>query len=84
MNNNVIQVVTEFSLPKSGFICVLFTLLPTMKEGNVFTGVCLSTIGPMATRSLLILVMARSVRVLLECILVSNGFWRQIKGGKRP
>ena len=49
-------------------------LLPTAREGNVFTGVCLSTIGLVATRSLLILVTARSVRILLECFLgnISN------------
>ena len=34
--------------------------------------VILSTIGLMATRSLLILVTARSVRILLECFLVLN------------
>ena len=45
-------------------------LLPTAREGNVFTGVCLSTIGLMDTGSLLGLVMARSVRILLECFLV--------------
>ena len=39
-------------------------------EGNVFTGVCLSTIGLLANRSLLDLVTARSVRILLECFLV--------------
>ena len=33
--------------------------------------VILSTIGLMATGSLLILVMARSVRILLECFLVT-------------
>ena len=43
-------------------------------EGNVFTGVCLSTIGLMATRSLLILVTARSVCILLECFLVTNHY----------
>ena len=43
--------------------------LPTAREGNVFTLVCLSTIGLLAIRSLVILVMARSVRVLLECFL---------------
>ena len=45
-------------------------LLPTAREGNIFTGVCLSTIGVMATRSPLILVTARSVLILLECFLV--------------
>ena len=57
-------------------------------EGNVFTGVCLSTIGLMATRSLLGL-SARSVRILLECFLVcmgvyaisvKNRFWRFCQG----
>ena len=36
------------------------------------TSVILSTIGLMAIRSLLILVTARSVRILLECFLVMN------------
>ena len=45
--------------------------LPTEREGNVFTGVCLSTIGLMDTGSLLGLVMAWSVRILLECFLVN-------------
>ena len=45
-------------------------LLPTVREGNVFTGVCLSTIGHIATRSLLGLVTAQSVCILLECFLV--------------
>ena len=39
-------------------------------EGNVFTGVRLSTIGLMATRSLLGLITALSLRILLECFLV--------------
>ena len=39
-------------------------------KGNVFTGVCLSTIGLMVIRSLLVLVTARSIRILLECFLV--------------
>ena len=52
---------TEFPL--------LDKLLPTEREGNVFTGVCLSTIGLIDTRSLLGLT-ARSVRILLECFLV--------------
>ena len=47
------------------------TLLPTAREGNVSTGACLSTIGLMATQSLLILVTARSVCVLLKCFLVA-------------
>ena len=41
-------------------------------EGNVFTSVCLFTIGLMATGSLLILVTAWSVGILLECFLVFN------------
>ena len=40
------------------------------REGNVFTGVCLFTIRLVATGSLLVLVVARSVRILLECCLV--------------
>ena len=50
----------------------IFTLLPTAREGNVFTGVCLSTIGLMDTGSLLGLVTARSVCILLECFLVKS------------
>ena len=46
--------------------------LPTTREGNVFTGVCLSTISLMATSSLLGLVTAQSVRILLECFLVTE------------
>ena len=59
-------------------LCPLFTplLLPTAREGNVFTGVCLSTIGLMATRSLLGPVTVRSVRILLKCFLV----WHCING----
>ena len=38
-------------------------------ESNVFICVCLSTIGLMATRSLLILVMAWSARIIMECFL---------------
>ena len=37
--------------------------------------VILSTIGLMATRSLLILVTAQSIRILLECFLVTTLFW---------
>ena len=48
--------------------------LPIGREGNVFTGVCLSTIGLMDTGSLLGLVAARSVRILLECFLVGINF----------
>ena len=48
--------------------------LPIAREGNVFTGVCLSTIGLMDTGSLLDLVMPRSVRILLECFLVQFYF----------
>ena len=44
--------------------------LPTAREGNVFTGVCLSTIGLMDTGSLPSLVTARSERILLEYFLV--------------
>ena len=43
--------------------------------GNVFTGVCLSTVGLMATRTLLGLVTARSVRILLECFLIEGKSW---------
>ena len=56
--------------------------LPTAREGNVFTGVCLSATGCIAgvnfvtyvcyltaTGSLLGLLTARSVRILLECFL---------------
>ena len=50
-------------------VLILF-LLPIAREGNVFTGICLSTIGLMDTGSLLGLVKARSVRILLECFLV--------------
>ena len=46
--------------------------LPTTREGNVFTDVCLSTIGLIDTGSLLGLVTARSVRILLECFLVET------------
>ena len=46
-------------------------LLPTAREGSVFIGVCLSTIGLMATSSLLGLHTAWSVRILLECFLVA-------------
>ena len=46
-------------------------LLPIAREGNVFTGVCLSTVGLMDIGSLLGLVMARSVHILPECFLVS-------------
>ena len=48
--------------------CLQF--LTTAREGNVFTGVCLSTISLMPTGSLLGLVMVRSVRIVLECFLV--------------
>ena len=51
-------------------------LLPTAREGNVFTDVCLSTIGLIATRSLLVLVTARSVCILLECFLVPISSFR--------
>ena len=63
---------SAFLLPKSrededkGGKKFCITMLPTAREGNVFTGVYLSAIGLMATRSLLILVTTRSVRILLE------------------
>ena len=47
-------------------------LLPIAREGNVFTGVCLSTVGLMDIGSLLGLVMARSVHILpgmLSCFI---------------
>ena len=47
-----------------------YNLLSARKD-NVFTG-GLFTIGLMATRSLLILVTARLVRILLECFLVGS------------
>ena len=50
---------------------VQFLSLPTAREGNVFTGVCLSTVSLMTTWPLLILVTARSVHILLECFLVT-------------
>ena len=45
---------------------------PTARQGYIFTGVYLSTIGLMDTGSLLGLVTVRSVRILLECFLVCN------------
>ena len=48
----------------------IWPLLPTAREGNVFTGDCLSTIGFVDTGSLLGLVTAQLVRILLECFLV--------------
>ena len=48
------------------------SLLPTAREGSVFTGVCLSTIGLMDIGSLLGLVMVRSVHILLECFFVQH------------
>ena len=42
--------------------------LPTTREGNVFTGVCLSTMGLMDMGSLIHLVMVQSVCILLEDI----------------
>ena len=50
-------------------------LLPSAREGNVFTGVCLSKIGLTDTGSLLGLVMVRSVGILLECFLVGYVFY---------
>ena len=52
-------------------ICSLELLL-TAREGNKRLSVILFTIGIMASRSLLILVMAWSVCILLECFLVLN------------
>ena len=51
-------------------VTLIYSLLPTAREGNVITGVYLSTIGLVATLSLLDLVTARSVGILLECCLV--------------
>ena len=50
--------------------------LPTAREGNVFTGVWLSTIDLIASWSLLILITARSARIPLECFLVLCYFSR--------
>ena len=61
---------SDLDFNKGGCVITVTLLLPTAREGNVFTGVCLSTIGHMATRSLAILVTARSVRILLVCFLV--------------
>ena len=48
-------------------------IFPKARKRNVLTGICLSTIGLMATRSLLVLVTARSVRILLlSCFLVQS------------
>ena len=47
-------------------------LLPTAREGNVFTGVCLSTIGLMANSSLLGLVTTQSVRILTGMLSCSH------------
>ena len=44
------------------------------RKSNVLTGVCLSIIGLMTTRSLLGLVTTRSVRMLLGCFLVKDIF----------
>ena len=57
--------------------------LPTASESNVFADVCLSTIGLMDTRSLLGLVTARSVGILLECILVWQMFGRELHKNER-
>ena len=54
-------------------------LLPTAREGYVFTGVCLSAIGLVATPSLLILVTARSVRILLEGFLGNISNFKKVK-----
>ena len=48
--------------------------IPTSREGHVFTGVCLSTIGLMNTASVLCLIMARSLCILLECFLIHSDF----------
>ena len=50
--------------------CLNSQSLPTAREGNVFTGIYLSTIGLMDTGSLLGLVTARLVCTLLEWFLV--------------
>ena len=49
-------------------------------QGNFFTGVCLCTIGLMATRLLLGLVMAGSVRILLECFLFMRYYHTKTHG----
>ena len=51
-------------------------------EANVLTGVCLSTVGLMATRSLIGLVTARLVRLLLECFLILLDFDVDHVGGE--
>ena len=62
---------TFYDMANISFLfAIVFPFLPTAREGNVFTVVCLSTIGPMATGSWFGLVAARSVRILLECFLV--------------
>ena len=53
-----------------GFDIEQVVYLPTAREGNVFTGVCLSTIRLMDTGLLLDLVTARSVRIRLKCFLI--------------
>ena len=58
-------------------------LLPTAREGKVFTAVCLSTISLMDTGSLLGLVTVRSVRILLECFLVYDHFCRKLHENER-
>ena len=66
---------TSDCCPKNSFpswnysLRIIINLLKTAREGNVFTGVCLSTIGLMDTDSLPGLVTTRSYR--LECFLVA-------------
>ena len=65
----------------------LLTSLPTAREGNVFRDVCQSFCSQsalMATRSLLKLVTARSVRILLECFLVLSVITGFKKNGEIP
>ena len=78
VNERPVRILLECILVVRGSsLCVrliLVWLLPTAREGNVFTGACLSTIGLMDTGSLLGLVMVRLVRILLECFLVVDDF----------
>ena len=60
----------EFFFTVDEYAPLSHCMLPTAREGNVFTGVCLSTIGLMHAGSLQGLVTARSVRILLESFLV--------------
>ena len=52
------------------FIKLLLVIMNRRTPQRSLTGVCLSTIGLMATHSLLALVTARTVRILAECFLV--------------